>query len=80
MDQGSGMNGRQWRRGGGKRARGREGERERGREGEMERGEGECFGVRERERECKEKVGMVSERECKEIERRLTAKKEEVVE
>ena len=72
MDQGSGMNGRQWRRGGGKRARGREGERE--------RGEGECFGVRERERECKEKVGMVSERECKEIERRLTAKKEEVVE
>ena len=37
---------------------------------------------RERERECKEKEGMVSEREreCKEIDRRLTAKKEEVVE
>ena len=36
---------------------------------------------RERERECKEKEGMVSEREreCKEIDRRLTAKKEEVV-
>ena len=37
---------------------------------------------RERERECKEKEGMVSERGrvCKEIDRRLTAKKEEVVE
>ena len=36
----------------------------------------------ERERECKEKEGMVSEREreCKEIERRLTAKMGEVVE
>ena len=37
---------------------------------------------RERERECKGKEGMVSEREkeCNEIDRRLTAKKEEVVE
>ena len=37
---------------------------------------------RERREEFKEKEGMVSEREreCKEIERRLTAKKEEVVE
>ena len=51
-----------------------------GQEGERERGEGECIGGRERE--CKEKEGMVSEREreCKEIDRRLTAKKEEVVE
>ena len=51
-------------------------------EGERERGEEECIGGRERERECKGKEGMVNEREkeCKEIDRRLTAKKEEVVE
>ena len=50
--------------------------------GERLRGEGECIGGRERERECKEKEGMVSKRErvCKEIDGRLTAKKEEVVE
>ena len=37
---------------------------------------------RKREKECKKKEGIVSEREreCKEIERGLTAEKEEVVE
>jgi hypothetical protein len=47
--------------------------------GKRERGEGECFGGNKRE--CEEKEEMVSEREreCKKIERRLTAKKEEVV-